>query len=98
MLGTGAAAGGTCGTYAGAGTGSPASGLLNEPMGGGALETGAAGANGAGADAGACMSNPGCGSALALGGGRANWPISGTMLGTAAGTEGAAATGLAAAA
>ena len=96
MLGAGAAAGGTCGTYAGAGTGSPAPGLLNEPMGGGALETGAAGASGAGAGTG--MSAPGCGGALALGGGRANWPISGTMLGTAAGTEGAAATGFAAAA
>ncbi len=63
-------------------------------MGGGALETGAAGAS----DAGAGMSDPGSGGALALGGGNANWPISGTMLGLGAGIDGAAATGLAAAA
>ena len=62
-------------------------------MGGGALETGAAGASGAGAG----MSDPGMGGVLALGGGRANWPISGTMPGLGAGTEGAATRGLAAA-
>lgn len=70
-------------------------------MGGGALETGAAAAvdaNGLGTGAGPGMSDPGSGGALALGAGRANWPISGTMLGTAAGTVGAVATGLPAAA
>ena len=69
--------------------GAASPGLLKEPMGGGALETGAAGA-----DPGAGMSAPGSGGALALGGGRANWPISGTMLGTAAGTDSVVATGL----
>ena len=43
------------------------------------------------------MSDPGSGGALALGGGRANWPISGTMLGLGAGIDSALATGLAAA-
>lgn len=51
-------------------------GLLNEPMGGGALETGAA-ADGVG------MYDPGSGGALPLGGVEI-WPISGTTLGTAA--------------
>ena len=62
-------------------------------MGGGALETGAAGGG-----TGAGMSEPGSGGVLALGAGRANWPISGTMLGLGAGSDGAATTGLAAAA
>jgi|GEM_PF-3119826 len=72
--------------------GAASPGLLKEPMGGGALETGAAGA-----DPGAGMSDPGSGGALALGGGRANWPISGTMLGTATGIGRSVATDLAAA-
>lgn len=58
------------------GMGSEDPGLLKEPMGGGALETGAA------AD-GVCMNDPGSGGALALGG-MEIWPISGTTLGTAA--------------
>jgi len=61
--------------YEGGGTGTAVPGLLNEPMGGGALETGATGVGG--------MIDPGSGGALALGG-RAIWPISGTALGTTA--------------
>jgi hypothetical protein len=84
-----AAVGGAWGRYEepGNGIGTAAPGWLNEPMAGGAVETGAAGIG-----AGAGISDPGIGGALALCG-TAIWPISGTMLGTgaAAGTAGAVA-------
>lgn len=58
---------------AGAGIGASDPGLLKEPIGGGPLETGTAGA-------GACMREPGSGGALVAPGGMAIWPISGTTL------------------
>ena len=61
--------------------------LSNEPMGGGAFETG-------GAAGGAGIKDPGSGGAVTALGGSAIWPISGTMLGTGAGRVGAAAVGL----
>ena len=81
------AAGGDWGMYPGAGTGAAPSFLLNEPMGGGALETGAAG-DGAG------MSDPGNGGGTLAVGGTAIWPISGTTLSAAAGGAGGTAVGL----
>lgn len=71
----GGVAGGVWGAYVGAGIGTSDPGLLNEPIGGGAVDT-------MGADTGAGMSEPGSGGAVAVEG-RAIWPISGTMLGTA---------------
>ncbi|WP_397381357.1 hypothetical protein [Prosthecobacter sp.] len=85
------ATGGAWGMYEGAGMGAAAPILSNEPMGGGAFETGAAGA-------GAGSNDPGSGGALAVLGGRAIWPISGTTLGWAEVRAGAAAMGLAPAA
>jgi hypothetical protein len=79
-------AGGAWGMYEGAGMGA-APFLSNEPIGGGAFETGAAGI-------GAGIKDPGSGGALGALSGMAIWPISGTMLGTGAGTVGATATGL----
>lgn len=81
------AVGGAWEMYEGAGMGAAAPILSNEPIGGGAFETGAAGT-------GAGMNDPGSGGALAALGGRAIWPISGTMLGTGTGRVGAAAMGL----
>ena len=85
------AAGAACGMEVGAGTGVAPSVLLNEPIGGGALEVGAA-------MDGADISDPGSGGALALGAGIANWPISGTPLDTGAGSGWATAIGPTAAA
>jgi len=70
--------------YEGAGMGAAAPILSNEPMGGGAFETGTAGV-------GAGINDPGRGGAVAALGGRAIWPISGTMLGAGAVRVGAAA-------
>ncbi len=81
------ATGGAWGMYEGAGMGAAAPILSNEPMGGGAFETGAAGV-------GAGINDPGSGGALAAVGGRAIWPISGTMLVAGAVRVGAAAMGL----
>jgi hypothetical protein len=94
MAGAGAAGttgatetGGVWGMYEGAGMGAAAPILSNEPIGGGAFETGGAGT-------GAGMNDPGSGGAVEALGGRAIWPISGTMLGAGAVRIGAAAMGL----
>jgi hypothetical protein len=70
------------GRYEGAGAGGASPGLLNEPMGGGALEGGT----------GAGKSDPGSGGALAMGG-AAIWPISGTMPGASPDSDDTTATG-----
>lgn len=69
--------GGTAGGVAGADIGAPV--LLNEPIGGGALETGAATMG-----AGCGMSDPGNGGAVEAVTGAAICPISGTSLGVGA--------------
>lgn len=69
--------GGTAGGLAGTGMGEP--GCWNEPIGGGALETGAA-TTGAGCG----ISDPGNGGAVEAVGGAAICPISGTTLGVGA--------------
>ncbi len=80
-----AGAGGNCGTYdGGAGFGASIPDWLNEPIGGGPLETGATGTG---------IIDPGSGGGTLALGGRAIWPISGTPLGIDASVGGATATG-----